>query len=598
MPVKRPPSKRPRAQPLQQRDPCTWYAQQVVRGKIVAGSHVRAACARHLDDVKHAKARGLVWRIEQTHRVYAFFAGLRFGDGEHDGAPFFLEPSQCFIVGSLFGWYRADGYRRFRTAYIEIGKGNGKTPLAAGIGLYCMLADDEPGAEVYSAAVSRDQAGICFRDAKRFCESTPALLKRLVIGETNLANPRVGSYMRPVSSEGRSADGKRVHCALIDEVHEHPSATIVDKMRAGTKGRRNALIVEITNSGHDRNSVCYQHHEYSVQVLRAKPGERYHDNSWFAYICTLDACKQHARDGHYQPVEGCEHCDDWMRDPATWIKANPLLGVSIHPQYLEEQVREARGMPSKQNIVARLNFCTWTESVAAWISRDAWDAVQVDPDLDSLEGRQCYIGLDLSKKTDLTALALFFPDDAGGGDLWVEQYTPADTLREREDRDRVPYSKWVKAGLLTAVPGKSIDYGYIAKRLAWLHEHFEITALPFDRWKIDDLRRELDEEGIELPLVEFGQGFRDMGPAVDALEALILNGRIRIHRNPVLTWNASSAVLMQDPAENRKFAKHKATGRIDGIVAATQAVGCAMRPPEQEDTSSVYETRGIVELEI
>lgn len=597
MPAKRPPSK-PRAQSLQQRDPCTWYAQQVVRGKVKAGSHVRKACARHLDDLKHGAKRGLEWRVETTHRVYAFFAGLRLGDGEHADQPFFLEPAQCFIVGSLFGWYRSDGYRRFRTAYIEIGKGNGKTPLAAGIGLYCMVMDGEAGAEVYSAAVSRDQAAICFRDAKRFCENTPALEKRLIIGETNIGNPRIGSYMRPISSEGRSADGKRVHCALIDEVHEHPSAIIVDKVRAGTKGRRNALIMEITNSGHDRNSVCYQHHEYSRNVLRAKPGDRYHDDSWFAYVCTLDPCKRHEADGHYQPVQGCEHCDDWRNDPSVWIKANPLLGVSIHPAYLEEQVREARGMPSKQNIVARLNFCVWTESASAWISRDAWDAVQVDPDLESLYDRPCYIGLDLSKKTDLTAIAIFVPDDDGGGDLWVEQFTPDDTLRDRQERDRVPYRQWVQNGQLTAVPGKSIHYGFVAARLAELAEKFEIVAVPFDRWKIEDLQRELDDEGLDLPLVEFGQGFRDMGPAVDAIEELILNQRVRIHRNPVLTWNASSAVLAQDPAENRKFVKHKATGRIDGIVAATQAIGCAMRPPEQEDTRSVYETRGIVELEI
>lgn len=551
---------------LADHDPCSYYAQEVLAGRIVAGPDVRAACDRHLRDLSDGLARGLVWRLDKAAHAYAFFAGLRLGDGEHDDQPFYLELWQCFIVGSLFGWYMASGYRRFRTAYIEIGKGNGKTPLAAGIGLYGVIADGEKGAEVYSAAVSRDQAGICFRDAKRFAQSTPALARRLLIGEHNIASMALGSYLRPVSSEGRSADGKRVHMALIDELHEHPSDVIVNKMRAGTKGRRNAMIVEITNSGSDRTSVCYQHHDYSVRVVTGVIV----DDSWFAYVCGLDAG------------------DDWMKDPRCWIKANPNLGVSIHDQYLEEQVREARNMPSKQNIVARLNFCVWTDSVSAWISKEKWDAVQVRLALEEFKGRRCIVGLDLSGRKDLTAAAYFFPAESGvGGDLFVEFWTPQDGLKEREDKDRVPYARWISEGHLQTTPGGSINYAFVAKRIAERAAQFELHTLAFDRWRIYDFQRELEAIGVHaevLPdslersegplwMLRFGQGFKDMAPAVSEFEALILNGDIRVHANPVLTWNAASAVLEEDAAENRKFSKSKATGRIDGVVAGCMAIG-------------------------
>lgn len=548
-------------------DPATDYAQAVGEGAIVAGPWVRKACARHLRDLEEGPKRGLTWRPDLAARAYRFFAGLVLPDGEHAGRPFYLSLWQCFVIGSVFGWLGADGYRRFRTAYNELGKGNGKTPMAAGIGLYMLTADGEQGAEVYSAAVSRDQAGIGFRDAKAFAESTPALVRRLVIDTHNIAYPQTRSFYRPLSAEGKTLDGKRVHCAVIDELHEHSTAIVADKLRGGTKGRRQALIFEITNSGSDRESVCYQHHEYSLRVLNGDV----EDDSWFAYVCALD--------------EG----DDWMNDPACWIKANPNLGVSIHEKYLAEQVHEARGMPAKQNLVARLNFCVWTDAESAWISRDKWDAVQVAPARDALRGKACFVGLDLSSHLDLTAAAFFVPDGKGGGDAFLEAWTPAASMAERELADRVPYRRWVKEGALRAPPGNSVDYGFVARDLAALTGAHPPAGIAFDRWRIKDLLRELQAQDVPawvddgtqaargrgLRLLPFGQGFRDMAPAVDALEQMIVNGRLRIHRSPVLTWNASSVVLELDPAGNRKFTKRKAHGRIDGIVALAMAVGAA-----------------------
>ena len=315
-------------------DPITDYARAVTTGTILAGRLVRLAGARHLRDLAEGPARGLTWSPAHGQHIIDFFPQfLRLAEGEHAGRPFALQPWQQFIVGSLFGWLGSDGYRRFRRGYIETGKGSGKSPMAAGVGLYGLAFDDEAGAEVYAAAVSRDQARIMFSDAVKMVAASPDLAALIDVNVNNLSVRGSNSFFRPVSSEGRGLDGKRVHIALIDELHEHRSDVVVDKMRKGTKGRRQALVLELTNAGYDRESVCWYEHDYSAKVL-----ERVVDNdAWFAYVCQLDACNACRADGKDQPQEACPTCDDF-RDERVWIKTNPNLDVSISHKYLRELV--------------------------------------------------------------------------------------------------------------------------------------------------------------------------------------------------------------------------------------------------------------------
>lgn len=584
-------------------DPVTQYAKDVVSGAVVAGPLVRAAGQRHLRDLEQQESRGIVWKPEVALHTFGFFRDVltlpaasshKHSSQEIDEAeniPFELEPFQQFIVGSLFGWFTADGFRRFRVSYVEIGKGNGKSPLAAGIGLKMEVADKEPRAEVYAAATKKDQAMILFRDAVAMRDKSPALIKRLDkygggANCWNLFDKGSGSFFRVISSED-SQSGPRPHCGLIDELHEHPNATVVDMMRAGTKGRRQALIFEITNSGFDRNSVCFAHHEYSERILNGL----IEDDSWFAYVCGLD--------------EG----DDW-RDERVWMKANPNLGVSITHKYLREQVREAIGMPSKESTVRRLNFCEWVGSESPWIDTDAWLKCEHFLSLDEYKGQPCYGGLDLSGKNDLTCLALDFPTDEGH-DTFSIFWAPEQGLKDREDRDRVPYTQWHREGHLRVTPGRSIDYGYIAQEIAQLRGKVDLKGIAFDRWRIDDLMRELDAIGItceivqmgeeptgspQLILVPHGQGFKDMNPAVESIEESVLNSQLRVAKNPVMTMCALNAICATDPAGNRKFDKRpgKSTGRIDGLVATAQAHRYATSAPKV--TGSVYETRGILTL--
>lgn len=553
-------------------DRTTAYATDVVAGRVVAGPWVRAACQRHLDDLEHGVERGLRFDQALATRAITFIECLTLADGEHVGQPFLLQPWQAFVVGSLFGWVGADGFRRFRTGYVEIGKGNGKTPLGAAIALYCAIADGEAGAECYCAAVSREQAGIAFRDVKRFAESSNALASRLKIDTNNVAHYPSNSYIRPVSSEGRGLDGKRVAFALIDEIHEHPTSMVVDKMRAGTKGRRQALIVEITNSGYDRHSVCWDHHEFSIKVVQ----RLLENDSWFAYVCALD-------DG-----------DDWMTDPGVWLKTNPNLGVSITQKYLEEQVAEARDIPSKRNIVARLLFCVWTEQSSIWMPIEQWDKGAVPVDLEELTGRECFVGLDLASTADIAAAVLVFPP-VYAGERWhivPRFFCPKDGIRLRSKRDGVPYDRWADEGLIIATAGNVIDYGFIRSAIHHDAERFRIKRIAFDRWNSTHLVQELQADGLDM--VGFGQGFASMAAPVRELEKLILGDELAHGGHPVLRWMISNIAARQDPAGNVKFDKAASGDKIDGAVALVMALGIAIA--EEVKGPSVYETRGVLTL--
>lgn len=550
-------------------DPATQYATDVTDGKILAGPDIRNACKRHLRDLEMGTSRGIVWDIESAQRAIDFFAKvLKLNGGEHEGKPFILLPWQCFIVGSLFGWKSEDGTRRFRMSYIESGKGSGKSPLAGGVGLYCLVADKEPRAEVYAAATKKDQAMILFRDAVSMVDQSPALSQRIIKSGTglnvwNLAFLQTGSFFKPISSDDGQS-GPRPHCALIDEVHEHKTNIVVEMMRAGTKGRRQALIFLITNSGHDKTSVCYDYHEYGKKVAAGD----IEDDSFFCFICSLD--------------EG----DDPFKDETCWGKANPSLGYTFTHKYLRELVTQARGMPAKESIVRRLNFCEWVDAANPWIGSDVWMAHENDFDIDDLDGDECTGGLDLSGTRDLTALALYFPKRKK---LLVEFWTPKDTLLERAKTDRVPYDAWLRKGFIHAPPGKAIKYAFVAERIAELALKFNIKKIAFDQYRIKYLEPELEEAGVMVPLVPHGQGYfkaADSGlwmpHSLELFEGLLDETELEVKFNPCLRWNAASAVVEEDQKKNRIFAKKKSTGRIDGIVSAAMAIGAADDDDEDE----------------
>jgi phage terminase large subunit-like protein len=553
-------------------DRATAYARDVVEGRILAGPYVRLTCQRHLEDMARDDVR---WDVDEAERAIGFFAQcLTLPNGE----PFILEPFEAFIVGAVFGWFNDDGSRRYKTAYVEMGKGNGKTPLAAGIGVLALVADGEPSPEVYCAATMQDQAAICWKDARGMIERSPELREIVNVQASALVLKHdVAGVMRPLSSEAKSLDGKRVHVALVDELHEHPNGLVVEKMQAGLKSRRNGLIFEITNSGNDLESVCWHHHEYSVKVL-----EGIEENpAWFSYVCALD--------------EG----DDW-RDEECWPKVNPGIDTILLRSYLRDQVRAAIGMPSKEGLVKRLNGCIWTQQHTVWIPMDKWRDLPVH--VEAPPGwTACALGLDLSSKLDLTSavVALRYPDDGpaleveiaeGQGDPEAEKrikrvsinyrihlvpffWRPEETLAEAVKADRAGYDVWRDAGWLRATPGPIVDYDRIRRDIAEeIGPRYELKSgeIGFDPYNAELLTRQLEDAGYRR--VQVDQTVRNMSEPAKLFEALVVAGRLSHDGNPCMSWCVSNVAVREDKKGNIFPFKPSQRKRIDGMIAALIAI--------------------------
>ncbi len=567
----------------------TAWARKVVEGKVVAGHLTRLACQRHLDDLKAGKERGLVWDRDAALHAIEFFSHLRHSTGEWAGQPFDLQPWQQFVVGSVFGWKRADGLRRFRTAYVEVARKNGKSALLAGIALYALVADGEAGAHVYAAATTRDQARIVFGEAERMVAASPALSARVTRTVNNLAVLPTASWFRPLSADASKMDGLNVHFAAVDEVHEHPGPEIIQKLNTATGARRQPLIVEITTAGHDRHSVCRQHHEFSVKALEGTLPQETAD-PWFGFIATID--------------EG----DDWT-DPKVWVKANPSLGVTVKIDDLKRQIDEAREMPAQQNAIRRLRLNEWTEQVTRWLDMEVWvegglpattTGADVAAELHRLEhllaGRECYGGLDLARVNDLSAFMLLFPPTRDAAleclaEKWIvlsRFWVPEEDILRRARRDRVPYDVWRDQGFLVATPGNATDFAFIEAEILALVGRFDLRELAYDRTFAGEIVQHLQDEGLNL--VQFGQGFLSMAAPTAELERLAVSRLLWHGGHPVLRWNASNVAVRHDPAGNIKPDKERSSERIDGIVALCNALGRAMLRDESAGRS-IYAAR-------
>ena len=574
------------------RDPTTAYAQAVIDGGVVCSRAVRLACQRHLGGVRRQADDDYPYEFVPGAAQHAIDFFPRFLTLE-DGEPFVLCDWEQFLTGSIYGWKHKHGKRkrRFRTAYIETAKGSGKTPWIAGIGLYGLVFDEEPAAEIYSAAFDRDQAAIMLRDAIRMASESPDLSDVLEIGKHNIADLSTHSFFRAVSSEHRGRSGPRPHYALIDELHEHRDGMVVEKMRAGFKRREQPLQIEITNAGHDRTSVCWDHHQYSMQVLDGV----IEDDSWFAYICHLDPCDQCFEDGYRQPNEGCKHCDDWT-DTAVWPKANPSIGVTIQESYLREQVDLALGMPSQQSLTKRLNFCIWTESRVLWIPADRWDACRVPDVSPKNTGMACAMGWDMSEKLDLTAgvVALRVDDDRKSEDVELTDvvdgkevrktlninfsvelipffWLPEDTMRERVMNEQIPFNVWRDGGHLRVTPGPVIDHDLIYEQvMKEIVPAYRPQRIGYDPHNATQFAVQMRDKGRQL-VAEVQQG-RGLSESFKLFEALVRLRRIHHAGNPVLGWCVSNAEPKRDRYENLWLEKPSATKRIDGVIAAVIAL--------------------------
>lgn len=554
----------------ERRHPVTAYALGVTSGEIIASRLVVQAARRHLEDLERGADRGLVWVPARATLAIDFFreililpertdAGeeLEEGASAADRLPFILQPWQAFIVGSAFGWYTAAGHRRYRELYIETAKGSGKTPFGAGIMLYLLVGDGEYGAQVYIAAVTKEQARLAFVDAESMVDGSPALAAVLERTANNIAYRPGRSYLRAISSERRGLDGKRVHGALIDEVHEHGTPVVVNKMRAATKGRRSALIVKITNSGFDRASVCWFQHEYSRKVLEGT----IQNDSWFAFIAGLDPCAQCQAAGKWFPAEDCSACDSWRTEGPHWLKANPNLGVSLSWQYLRERVDQAKGMPSEVSDVLRFNFCVWTQGVDRAIDMGKWAACAPMPAESELEASECYGCLDLGETDDFSAWGRIWLLTDGRLAVKMRYWVPAVALERYPAR---PYAAWKRAGLLTVTDGDVTDYGIIRQTILEDAKAAGLISIFYDPRAARETAQLLTAEGLDL--VPMAGGFA-LNESIKRLLELIAAGLLCHGGEEILAWMASNVVTLTNGKGERRIAKDRSPEKIDGIAA-------------------------------
>lgn len=623
-------------------DPVTHYATEVVALRIVAGRLVRLACARHLNDLRDAAAKNFVWKPEDAQEAIDFFPECLTLPEETDvdedvealedvspegGTPFVLSDFQQFIVGNLFGWAQVHvskktGARResqrFSIAFFQGGKGCGKTPLGAGILIYMLVRRGVRGAQLFCAGAMKEQALIPFADCLKMVRASAAL--RALIKETgnNLAVTSTGSFIRPISSDSRSQSGKRVQGAVIEELHEHPNAGLVLKMRAGIKGRPNALIFMPTNTGFDLESVCYQYYDYSRQILDGLVV----NEAWFAFVCQLDACDRCHAAGKLQPSDDCDRCDDWKTEGPHWLKANPNLGVSIPWEYLRGEVRVALAIPSQRNMVRRLNFCQWTAQKDVWITTEQWAACTTTTSpaeafRASLVGRECFLGIDLSDKIDLSSVVCIFPrplerasaevqaTDAGATpddrpkidcaiDVLPFFWMPEKTLYTRAQEDKIPYPDWKAHGFVTAWPGSLIDHDAVFEFIVTvLAVKFRILGIGIDdagaSGVVGKLQRQFGHDESVPAEQRFvwpvAQGFRKLSAPSKWLEALVISSNLRHDGNPCMAWNIGNMGKEENTWREIRPVKLAQRKRIDGGVALIDAIAkmtaTPFRPPTE-----------------
>lgn len=516
---------------------------------------------------------GYYYDDEAADRAVSFFPRyLRHTKGIWAGKPFELLPWQADdIVAPIFGWKRADGTRRFRMAYIEIPRKNGKTTLGAGLALYLLLADGEYGAEVYSAAADREQAGLVFGQARDFVDMSPKLAELADTYKFSITYPRKKGTYKRLSAEAYTKHGLNASGIVFDELHAQPSRDLFDVLNTSTGARKQPLMIMITTAGYDRESICYQQREYALSVANGVID----DPSYFCYVAAA------------------AEADDWT-EPDTWAAANPNYGVTIDPEYLERECLKAQEQPAYQNTFRRLHLNQWTSQESRWIDLNAWDLC--DGILPDLRGRVCYGGMDLASTIDIAALVLCFPPTREDEPYYLlpRFWIPEDNMIDRARRDRVPYDAWSRDNLVTATEGNVIDYRQIRHDINRLVEQYEIREIAYDRYGAEQLRQDLADDGLEM--VQFGQTWGWFSAPSKEFERLVLSRRIAHGGNAPLRWMVNNVQVKMSAEGDIKPDKAKSREKIDGVVAAIMALDRALRHSSAEPGASAYNDRGVLFL--
>ncbi|PWK05310.1 terminase large subunit [Tumebacillus permanentifrigoris] len=553
-------------------DAVTRYANAVLSGEIVAGLYVKLACERHLNDLLRQGTEGFpyVFSEKKAKRIFKFAKYCRHVKGELAGQPIKLDPFQKFILGSIFGWVHTDTkLRRYNKAYVQVARKQAKSTKLSVVGLYMLTVDGEGGPEVYATATKKDQAKIVFDDSKAMVNKSPDLKQRLKVTREAIKkrDDEIAKFV-PLSKDTKTADGYNPHLGILDEYHAHPTSEMYDVLESGMGQRAQPLLFIITTAGFDLSAPCYSEYEYCCKILK---GDMENDN-YFIYIAQLDE-------------------EDDINDESVWIKANPLSAQTERGmKYLRQQLLESKDKPEKQRSVLTKNFNKWINMrPAGYMNMDKWKLCAAKlGEFPDLRGRICYVGIDLSKRIDLSSVAFIFPLEDGIFAVKSHSFIPSETLTQKQMTDKQDYSKWVRDGWITATEGAVIDYEYIKRYIidTAVENEWVIQEICYDPYNATQFAQGMMIEGYEM--VEIRQGMKTLSEPTKSFRDLVYDLKVIHEDNPVLNWAMTNAVQKDDANENIMLDKKKSTERIDPAAALVNAHVRAMLRVESNNEIQVW----------
>lgn len=539
------------------------YIDSVMTGKRICGNYERKAVERHVNDIK--KNKKFYFDKKAGIKACNFFKLLKHWKGTKAGQEIILEGWEVFIVASIFGWKNVKtNYRRFSYADIVMARKNGKTSLAAGIALYMLVADNEPGAEIYSSGMDSKQASICWECATQFAKKSPLLSKVITFYKHSIFIEETASSFKPLTKDSKNKDGLNPHLAVCDERHAWTSNNLFNVIKSGMGSRKQPLILSITTAGLNLSLPYFKEYIYLKQIL---DGTINQDNQ-FAIIFELD------------------EEDNW-KDKRCWRKANPNLGVSVYKSYMDEEFKEAlkKGGENEVNFKTK-NLNMWVDAPTVWIQDDKVAQCNFDTKEDDLLGKECWCGFDFASHVDIVALAMYFPTVKNKPFkmvFWIPKQKIIDAT------DRVDYRKWQQQGLITATEGDFIDIDKIVADIVALAKIYQIRNFAFDPYKMyHGVIQGLIKEGLENVMDEFPQNIKNMSEPTKELERLICSQEIDLMHNQVLRWMFRNVVIFRDINANIKVDKAKSINKIDGVVACINALGGYMSESANEKGSPIY----------
>lgn len=559
-------------------DPVFEYAERVLTGDIPVCRYVKLACDRYLNDFDNPN---FWYDADAAQKFFDFCSYLKHYKGPYRGKPIELELWQKFYFGNVYGWKRVidgekTGILRFHYNYLEVPRKNGKTTISAAGALYDALMLEETGCEVYCLATKEDQAKLLWNDCKTFIARSEELSQdfEVLAGRNTIFATKTDrtSFIKPLGSDSDKQDGLNPISAYADELHAWPKRDLWDVMEDAFGGRDNWHINTITTAGHNKFGICYTERKHLIDILEG----RIEAEDKFGLIYTVEDDEK-----------------DQFKTENIWFKANPNLGTGKTLSFMESQCNKAVQIPSKLNSFLNKQLNIWTDAEEAWIPDEGWKlCVNTEVTWDDLLGKKCYLGMDLARVNDLSAVAAFFPEQDGveTPTLMVDFYIPEQDVRKRSETDRVPYDVWVRQGYIKTMPGKTTDFEFVKQHILKLAEKYNVLGVGYDRHFGGEIIQQLDKNGLDC--IPFGMGFLSMGPASAEFERRVMEMQLQHGVNPVLDWNLSNTVIAKDPAGLIKPDKQKSIERIDGITASIVSLGIFM-DSSLKPKSNPYKKRGL-----